>query len=245
MDWELTKAATCFVLDEAQTQPGLYKLLLAKYCLWLAERQVALLGGSTAEKQVDLAMRMLQKAATKGFKLAHQHFDMSAFARRVQATRAAIDKAVADRSSLQVAEFTLPELHSVFVSDLSMRLGVLPAAVQREADLTAVIERTKLNLGIRCAFGPFVNLDRESLALLLQWSARVSAAPEASGLSEVKLFCRGFEDLAIEGCAMNQGLDCLDSAVIGVLEQVLDAYRRLSQLLADAGVHRVEQLSRC
>ena len=235
MIWLLMKAAICFVLAEAgRTGPGLYKLTLAQFCLSLAEQQVELLKGSMAHAtEVDLAVRMLQKAATKGSKLARLHFDMREFTRRVQTARAGIDGVVTARANLRVSEFMLPNLHDVLIGDPRLRLGTLPGPVESAANQTGVTSRTTRNLGIRRAFGPFVTFCEQSLSQLLEWSERLSIASGDSRIGEVKLFCRGFEDLAIEACAMNQGLDSLDARVVKLLEKALDAYRELAQQLAD------------
>ena len=91
---------------------------------------------------------------------------------------------------------------------------------------------------------PFGALCHDSLMTLHCWGERLSVSVSGANLLDVKLFCRGVEDLLIEGCALSAGLDSLDTELSNKLAACIDLYRGVADFLAEQADHRVEQLSR-
>lgn len=251
MNWLLVKAAVCFCLERQcktgaeASSDGQYKRLLTQFCLWLTERQVALLNPATATvRRVDEVMQMLQKVAVKAAKLEQLRFHMWGVDKRILTLRAQIDAAVSGRARLALTQFSLPAIDSLTIDDVRICMGAPPSAISNAADTDRMMELTLRNLGSVLATVPNLSaLTIEVIDALDNWAQRA----RSGALVDVKLFSKSFEVYIIEACAMSQGLDLLDPTtprIVDRLETLLDRYRQLAQRMMLDTSHRVEQLSK-
>ena len=249
MNWLLLKAAVRFVLERVAQHPAgakLYKRMQADFCLWVAEWEATLIDKSPPDRidRSNQALVLLQKAAKKGAKLAQQHIEMVDFEHRVHSCRALIEAAVVHELSIKAAQFSLPSLSHLEISDIELSLPRKALPKVSHADRASLMVRITQNLNVQPVCDRFGALNNDSLLTLRRWGRQLNGSVSATNLLDAKFFCRSVEDLMIEGCALSAGLDSLEAELSSDLAVLMDLYKVIADLLAEQVHHRVEQLSR-
>lgn len=247
--WALLKTAIRFVLSDISDHPrphDFYKQLLARFCLWLVERQVALLTPSNATfARIDITMEMLHKVAAKTAKVVvNDVTDLSSLEDRIAKLRTQIDVAAERKAKCDAARYLLPEVRDLVADDPSIDMPPMSTfGSTNEMRRAAGEARNRAGKNVKPLEIPLAyGTEATNLKWAddwLQWLQKVDAYQyKACGLAVLRL-CEQTIFKCSEYIENPQALN------IECLEQFVDTYRHVSDRFKNnQAVRVVEQRSR-